>query len=400
MGKYLRRAPKYVQAFVDRHGKARFYFRRAGFAQVSLPGLPWSPQFMKAYEEALAGQPAPIGIARVKPGSIRALATSYFGSIAFGSMKSNSQYVRRKIIERFCEETDKDGNKFGDKSALTLQRSAVIKLMAARADKPESANGLRKALRAMMQHAVEIGLRADDPTRDVKALRPKSRLGLHRWTEVEIAQFEAKHPIGSKPRLAMALGLYTGQARQDVIAMGPQHIQDEVLSWIRRKTERSTGIQLAIPIHPHLRAIIDATPSHHLTFLVTEFGKPFAVAGFGNWFREQCDIADLRHCTFHGLRKAASVRLAEAGCSPHEIAAITGHASLKEIVRYTATADRKRLAQSAMEKVKAGTPIVKPAAGFDKKREKHEQSKPQSDGGSPGRIRTSDQPVNSRLLYR
>lgn len=90
----------------------------------------------------------------------------------------------------------------------------------------------------------------------------------------------------------------------------------------------------------------------HLTFLVTEFGKPFAVAGFGNWFRERCDMANLRHCSFHGLRKAASVRLAEAGCTPHEIAAITGHASLKEIVRYTATADRKRLAASAMQKMK------------------------------------------------
>jgi integrase len=81
-------------------------------------------------------------------------------------------------------------------------------------------------------------------------------------------------------------------------------------------------------------------------------------------------MANLRHCSFHGLRKAASVRLAEVGCTPHEIAAITGHASLKEIVRYTATADRKRLARTAMEKMKTGTFAVKPAAKFDKKRKK------------------------------
>jgi len=137
--------------------------------------------------------------------------------------------------------------------------------------------------------------------------------------------------------------------------MGPQHIRDEVLSWTRGKTERSTGIELAIPVHPDLRAVINESRNEHLTFLVTEFGKPFTAAGFGNWFREQCDMANLRHCSFHGLRKAASVRLAEAGCTPHEIAAITGHASLKEIVRYTQTADRKRLARSAMEKVKRRT---------------------------------------------
>jgi integrase len=85
--------------------------------------------------------------------------------------------------------------------------------------------------------------------------------------------------------------------------------------WIGSE-ERTTGTELSIPIHPVLRTIIDATPSGHLTFLITEFGKPFAVAGFGNWFREQCDIANLHHCTFHGLRKAASVRLAEAGLQP------------------------------------------------------------------------------------
>jgi integrase len=289
---------------------------------------------------------------------MRALAVSYYNSLAFRRMGQKTQSVYRNIIDRFCRETDTRGKEHGDEPAAGLQTKHIVKLMAARADKPDSANGLRKVLRVMMQHAIEIELRSDDPTQGVKTIKPKSKLGFHRWTEDEIAQFEARHPIGSKPRLALALGLYTGQARQDVVKMGPQHIRDGILSWVRGKTERSTGTELSIPVHPNLRSIIDATPSGHLTFLVTEFGKPFAVAGFGNWFREQCDMANLRHCSFHGLRKAASVRLAEAGCTPHEIAAITGHASLKEIVRYTQTADRKRLARSAMEKVKARTSSV------------------------------------------
>jgi integrase len=70
------------------------------------------------------------------------------------------------------------------------------------------------------------------------------------------------------------------------------------------------------------------------------------------------------------LRKAAARPLAEAGCTEHEIAAITGHASLREITRYTKAADQKRLAAAAMEKVKAGTSSVKPVAGFDEKRRK------------------------------
>src|SRR5262245_44919813 len=74
-----------------------------------------------------------------------------------------------------------------------------------------------------------------------------------------------------------------------------------------------------------------ATPSTHLTFLVTEQGRPFSPAGFGNKFRDWCNQANLRHCSAHGLRKATAARLAERGATAHEIMAITGHQSLEEI---------------------------------------------------------------------
>ena len=64
--------------------------------------------------------------------------------------------------------------------------------------------------------------------------------------------------------------------------MGEQHIGNEVLDWVRMKTEDRTGLELAIPVHPELRSIITATPRKHLTFLVTELGAPFSAAGFGN----------------------------------------------------------------------------------------------------------------------
>jgi site-specific recombinase XerD len=92
--------------------------------------------------------------------------------------------------------------------------------------------------------------------------------------------------------------------------------------------------------------------SRSLTLLTTHSGKPFSAAGFGYWFRDRCNEAGLRHCSAHGLRKAAARRLAEAGCTTHEIAAITGHTSLSEVQRYTKAADQKRLALAAMEKAK------------------------------------------------
>jgi integrase len=351
----MRRPPKYVQQFIDRHGRARFYFRRAGFKPAALPGLPWSPEFMAAYDTARTGQIA-VGASRTKPGTLKALAAAYYGSARFSDMEASTQNVYRNIIERLCEQRDQDGNELADKRIATLEREHIVKLIQARADKPGSANSLRKVLRAMMQHAVDIGWRDDDPTRDVKKLRSKNDDGFHSWTEAEIDQFERRHPIGTKPRLALSLLLYLGQRRGDTVRMGRQHIRKikhPELGWIDaiHVEQEKTGMVLDIPIHENLAAIIADTPNSNLTFLVTEYGKPFSPAGFGNWFREQCDAAGLHHCSAHGLRRAAGRRLAEAGCTANETAAVLGHASLKEVQRYTKAADRTKLAVAAMKKM-------------------------------------------------
>jgi hypothetical protein len=170
----MRRAPKYVHGFIDRHGRPRFYFRRRGFKEVPLPGLPWSPTFMNAYEQALAGQAIEIGASRVKPGTMRALAISFFNSPSFHALRPTTRSTYRNIITRLCEQRDNNDHPIGDKAAAGLRREHVVKLMAAA--KPDSANGLRKALRAMMRHAVEVGLRADDPTRDEGDPRQVCRL--------------------------------------------------------------------------------------------------------------------------------------------------------------------------------------------------------------------------------
>lgn len=215
------------------------------------------------------------------------------------------------------------------------------------AETPTVANRQLQLIKQMMQFAVERGWRPDNPARDVRKLRHKSD-GHHSWSEDEIAQYEARHPLGSRARLAVALLLYTGQRRSDVIRMGRQHVRDCRISVVQQKT----GARLSIPLHPRLVEAMDASPSDHLTFITTEFGKPFTAAGFGNWFRDRCREAGLPEgCTAHGLRKAAARRLAEAGCSPHEIAAITGHQTLREVERYTRAADQTRLASAAFARI-------------------------------------------------
>ena len=63
----------------------------------------------------------------------------------------------------------------------------------------------------------------------------------------------------------------------------------------------------------------------------------------------------------HGLRKAACRRLAEAGCSANEIMSISGHATMKELVRYTKAADQARLARNAMTRAATVSPSRKQA---------------------------------------
>src|SRR6516225_6612767 len=243
----MRRPPKYVQGFVDRHGRPRFYFRRAGFKSMPLPGLPWSPAFMEVYQRAMGAQPKLIGTDRVKPRSIKALAIVYYDSAAFKALKPITQGVYRNIIERFCRETDGDGSPNGDKSVVTMMSRNVEELMEARKAKPDSANGLRKVLREMMKVAVKLEWRNTDPTLGVKKIKSKKLGGFHRWTDSEITQFEARHPVGTKARLAMALGLYTGQARQDVIAMGEQYIIREYDLELEREIEILNWVRSALP---------------------------------------------------------------------------------------------------------------------------------------------------------
>lgn len=147
----------------------------------------------------------------------------------------------------------------------------------------------------------------------------------------------------------MALLLYTGQRRSDVVLLGRQHERDGGTSLGFRQVK--TGAWVELPIWSPLKAALSAGPKGGLTYLETAYGRPFSAAGFGNWFGEKCRAAGLKGYTAHGLRKAAATRLAEAGATAHEIMAVTGHASLSEVQRYTKAAEQKKLARSALGKL-------------------------------------------------
>lgn len=341
---------RYVVEDVDRHGNVRLYFRRRGKPKIRLPSPVGSPEFLAAYKAAMAGgTPTEVSPPRVaKAGSLRALCIDYFKSAQFRQLDPRTQKVRRVILDKFCQQDN-----YGDHPFVRLEARHIRKRRDALMDRPEAANGMVKAVRQLFAFATEYDLAERNPARDVAYLRTGSE-GFHSWTIEEIRQFEQKHPVGTTARLALALAMYTGQRRSDLVLLGKQHVHDGRLVFTQQKNRNRKPVRLTIPIIDELRSIIDASPCGDLTFLVTAFNRPFTSNGFGNRFRKWCDEAGLPHCTVHGLRKATAARLAELGCSELEIMAVTGHRTSKEVIRYTRAASQEVRADNALKALAGG----------------------------------------------
>jgi integrase len=228
-----------------------------------------------------------------------------------------------------------------------MKREHVGRMVAKRAATPAAANHVLSILKVLVGFSIGLGWRDDDPTERVRRFTTGE---YHSWTEEEIATFEARWPIGTRERVAFGLLLYTGQRRDDVRTMSWRDLDGPGINIVQGKTNN----RLWIPLHPELAHILGQWPRTHIAILTTRFGQPFTTDGFGVWLASSIDRAGLPdRCVPHGLRKAAARRLADVGCSTHQIAAITGHKSLKEVERYTKAAEQKRLAQAAMDRLQA-----------------------------------------------
>jgi integrase len=336
---------KYIVEDKDRHGNVRLYVRRRGQVKIRLREQPGTRAFLDEYWAAVkGGTPAPAGLKqRAAPGAgtLRWLCIQYYGAADFKNLTPRTQYVRRRILDGICAAD-------GEKPYALMEPRHVRKRRDQRADKPEAANAVIKALRQLFNFAVEYELAQRNPAKDVPYLKSGSE-GFHSWSMEEVRQFEERHPVGSKARLALALLLYTGQRRSDVVQLGPQHVKDGWFTLTQVKNRKRKPVTLSVPVLPALKGVMDRTEIGNLAFLVTEFGKPFTANGFGNWFRKRCDEAGLAHCSAHGLRKAGAAIAAENGATERQLMAIFGWSTMKEAARYTRAANQKVLAAAGMK---------------------------------------------------
>lgn len=352
--------PEYVSRFKDRHGKERLRFRRKGYPSKYFNAPLGTEAFREEYhrfnsQEAVAEAAEDAHAARTIPGSIGDLVRRYFAVPERLGPSETTQAKVRRILERFAE-----GREDRPVKAVRFEHidAIIAKARVKGTDNhgrmiggTEAARKLRKELRRLFAFAVKLQWIASNPVENAEQVKvaPSERsAGFYTWSEEDIATYRTRWPLGTKQRLAMELMLWTDQRKIDAIHLGRQHVRAGKFEIRQSKT----GKKLLLPIAPQLAAAIEAMPaSDAMCFLITEWGKPFSVKGFGGWFREQCDKAGLPKCTAHGLRKATMRRMAELEMPNKTMKSVSGHSKDDEVARYTAAADQERLAAGAIKRL-------------------------------------------------
>ena len=337
---------RYVYFIPDRLGNARMYFWRGkGHPRIRLRERSGSPEFIRRYEELLRGDPTDNCYHPPQRRTWRWLCTLYFASPDFYRLQPSTQSLRRHLLDSTCAEpvSPTSNETFADFPIDRLASKAIRVLRDRKRHVPQTANNRLKAVRCVFAWALQAEHLSSNPARDVPLFRIQSD-GHHSWTFEEILQFESRHEVGSRARLALDLLVYTGCRRSDVVRLGPEHVKD---SWFRFD-QLKTKVTVELPVLAALQATLDASQLGQSTFLATDSGKPYSAASFGNWFRARCNEAGLANCSAHGLRKASAARAAENGATASQLMAIFGWLNLSEAERYTKAAQLRTLAGSAV----------------------------------------------------
>lgn len=365
---------RHVYEDTDRHGNVRIYFWRGkGHRKVRIRENPGTKPFRDAYDaaaaldtvikpktpEQAAGLAPHATLTLPKPGTYRWLCARYMAECAdYLQCDPLTRKTRRQILESTFDEPTSPGasDTFADVPLDQISLQALYVLRDRKLDLPGAGNNRVKALRQVYKWAVapNVQIVKVNLARDVQLFRPKTTEGFHTWTIEEVRAFARRHPLGTKAHLALGLLLFTGVRRSDVVLLGRQMIREGWLHFTERKNGKRKPKARQLPVLPALQHIIDHSPAGNMTFLVTEYDRPFTGNGFGNKMRDWCDEAGLPQCSAHGLRKAGATIAADNGATEHQLMAIFGWESPKQAALYTRKANRRKLAGAGMAFIDLG----------------------------------------------
>lgn len=280
-----------------------------------LPGRPGDPEFVAAYNVAVAAKAAQ------PKGTLQSVLSNYQKSARFSNLgdKTKRDYVRmiRKIE-----------NEFGDFPIAALaDRRTRGEFLAWRDRLAKSsrrqADYALSVLALILAWAFDRGLVPSNPVeRPGKTYRSKRIDSI--WTVEDERRFLEKAP--SHIGLAFMLALWTGQRQGDLLRLPWSAYDGETI----RLRQRKTGVRVTVPVGAPLKSVLDETKKTAVTILATSRKTSWTESGFRASWRTACKSAGIEGLTFHDLRGTAVTRLAVAGCTTPEIATLTGH-SLKQV---------------------------------------------------------------------
>lgn len=345
---------KFITEDVDRHGNVRLYVRKRRGKKIRLRETPGTPAFEVEYQAALKRiQDKAPAVERITQGSLKWLVAHYQQSGVWAALEASTQEVKRRILDEVCSTKAQTGGTYGDLAYKGLLPRHIRSMRDDKASVPHAADNRLKTLSAMFKWAVECDLMNANPCRDVQRNRQESD-GFHTWTQDELLQYMERHPANTKAGLALALLLWVGVRRSDLVKLGPQMENKDgtLIRFQKTKGKKRKPLMIEVPIEPELRAVLDQHPTPRMTYIQTEYGRAFTPNGFGNKFKDWCVQAGLPHCTAHGVRKGGATLRADAGATDYQLMGLYGWANPKEAAPYTKKANRKRLAAEASKLLK------------------------------------------------
>ncbi len=335
--------PPHLHREITRHGKAVWYVRLGHGSRVRIRAEYGTPEFDAEYRAALDGVPRRKS-APPATSTLEWLIARYRETTEWSRLSPATRRQREHIFKGVIETA-------GHEPFTRVTRATIEAGRERRAKTPAQARCFLDAMRGLYRWAYRAGLVKADPTAGVSNPPRKTGDGFRPWTEDDVAAYERRWPLGTRQRVWLDVLLYTGLRRGDAVRLGRQHVRAGVASI---RTEKN-NVEVSFPILDVLQRTLETGPCGDLTFIAGANGRPLTKESFGNEFREACRAAGVPGSA-HGVRKIAATRAANAGATEAELMAIFGWTDPKMAAHYTRTANRRRLAAQAMDKLATSIP--------------------------------------------
>ncbi|MEM8791082.1 MAG: tyrosine-type recombinase/integrase [Pseudomonadota bacterium] len=312
--------------------KGEIYFQKRGLPTKKITAEPDTPEFFQQISDAMRGHRRLTG-----PRNFKRLVDSYYRSSAYTTLAPRTARDYEKYLTFFVD-------RMGKIDPVVMRRREIIKMRDTNADRPYFANYAVKVMRILMEHAIDVGWRDDNPAKGVSLIKtdPEPR---EPWPPELIDAYRAHALLGTRERLVMELCLGTGQRIGDVLKMREEQLVDNEIHLRQSKTRK----RLIVPLLPALEEALQAMPNRGGWLLWNQHRTgPWSYRGASDAVRKIRTKIGALDFDIHSWRYNAACELLEAKCTDELISSVTGQTP-SMVQHYTASIRQKRNARLAQK---------------------------------------------------